>query len=474
MTNKDIALTLGLPREPGDKRPIYLTDIHRSAIATGAPGSGKTYSFIDPLIRSAIAQGLPIFIYDFKYPEQTARHIAFAKRQGYRVDVLALGHPESQTINLLDFLRDDKDTARALEIADVLYSNFVRQKGQDREDSFFANAGKRLIQAALARAKGTKYPDMAMAHAILSLPLLGFRIENDKGCNPWVRSQFDQLVSVRDSEKTAASIVGTATSVFGRMMIPDILPSLIEKSTIPLDVHPRQLLIFGMHREKQSTVAPILATVLHMLLTRHIAKDNPGRLLVVLDELPTLYLPDLPKWINICRELGVGFVLAVQNLAQIDRIYGEKARTEIFGACATKAIYNPQDYRTAQMLSDYMGKMDVLHWQRSFSRGKNSHSRSRTHIRQTRALLEPYEILKLKTGEGILISPGFQDAREAYLPLKMRVTIPEADLRLSVTSQQVWREVIRPHLQTNSTLPEIRATDIQLRRAQAEELMPIM
>lgn len=474
MIPKDIALTLGLPQVPGDKRPIYLTDIQRSAIVTGGPGSGKTFSVIDPAVRSAIAQGLPIILYDYKYPEQTSRHIGFAKRMGYRVDQFVPGHSESQTVNLLDFLRGDTDTARALEIADVLYGNFVRQKSQDREDSFFANAGKRLIQAALARAKSTKYPDLAMAHAILALPLLGFRIEKDKDCNPWVRSQFDQLVSVRDSEKTAASIIGTATSVFGRMMMPDILPALSETSTIPLDLYSRQLLILGMNREKQSTVAPILATVLHMLLIRHIAKDDPERLLVVLDELPTLYLPDLSKMLNTCRELGVGFLLAVQNLAQIDRIYGEKARAEIFGACATKAIYNPQDYKTAQMLSDYMGKMDVLHWQRSFSYGKNSHGRSRTHIRQTRALLEPYEILKLRTGEGILISPGFQDRREAYLPLKVKVTIPKADLQLSATSQQLWQAVIRPYLQANSALPEVRATDLQLRRAHAEELMPVL
>jgi len=31
----------------------------------GAPDSGKTYSIIDPAIRSAIAQGFPIVVYDF-------------------------------------------------------------------------------------------------------------------------------------------------------------------------------------------------------------------------------------------------------------------------------------------------------------------------------------------------------------------------------------------------------------------------
>ncbi|MFB2876153.1 hypothetical protein ACE1CC_04600, partial [Aerosakkonemataceae cyanobacterium BLCC-F46] len=52
---------------------LYVPDAQRGICAIGAAGSGKTFSVIDPLIRSALDQGFPVCLYDFKYPAQTKR-----------------------------------------------------------------------------------------------------------------------------------------------------------------------------------------------------------------------------------------------------------------------------------------------------------------------------------------------------------------------------------------------------------------
>ena len=72
-------------------------------------------------------------------------------------------------------------------------------------------------------------------------------------------------------------------------MSPDILSVFCGKTTIPLQLKGKQLLIIGMKREKQDVVAPLLATVLHMIVTRNVVstkREDP--LLVAIDELPTL------------------------------------------------------------------------------------------------------------------------------------------------------------------------------------------
>ncbi|BAZ71026.1 transfer complex protein TrsK-like protein (plasmid) [Fischerella sp. NIES-4106] len=46
---------------------LYIPDAQRGIAAIGAAGSGKTFSVIDPLIRSAFDQGFPVCLYDFKY-----------------------------------------------------------------------------------------------------------------------------------------------------------------------------------------------------------------------------------------------------------------------------------------------------------------------------------------------------------------------------------------------------------------------
>ena len=53
-----------------------------------------------------------------------------------------------------------------------------------------------------------------------------------------------------------------------------------------------------MDRERRDVVGPLLATVLHMVITRNVAKRRQDPLIVAIDELPTLYLPTLVQWLN--------------------------------------------------------------------------------------------------------------------------------------------------------------------------------
>ena len=159
-----VSLYIGKPQRPKDARSIYLPDLQRGVAVCGGPGSGKTFSVIDPLIRSALEQGLPVALYDFKYPTQSARHAAYATKLGYQVHVLAPGFPESGVCNPIDFLRSESDAEMARQIATVLNKNF-RLMTQSSEDGFFAAAGDQLTEALLMLAKSTEYPDIMTAQA---------------------------------------------------------------------------------------------------------------------------------------------------------------------------------------------------------------------------------------------------------------------------------------------------------------------
>ena len=66
------------------KHTIFIPDGQRGTAVCGAPGSGKTFSVIDPMIRSVIDQGFPICLYDFKFPSGQAEiHAAYARNKGY-------------------------------------------------------------------------------------------------------------------------------------------------------------------------------------------------------------------------------------------------------------------------------------------------------------------------------------------------------------------------------------------------------
>ncbi|MHC5720987.1 MAG: type IV secretory system conjugative DNA transfer family protein, partial [Nostoc sp.] len=112
---------------------------------------------------------------------------------------------------------------------------------------------------------------------------------------PWIKIAFGQLFSSAGSEKTVAGIAGSASLMFTRFMARGTLGCFVGKTTLPLEVKRKQMIIFGLDRERRDAVSPLMTSILHMVVSRSIAKKRKedGPLVVCLDELPSIFLPDL-------------------------------------------------------------------------------------------------------------------------------------------------------------------------------------
>lgn len=441
--HNSVALYIGRPTQ-FNTPPIYIPDAQRGTAVVGGPGSGKTFSIIDPTVRSAIDQDFPVILYDFKYPNQTQRIAGYAKEKGYDVRVFAPGFPESDVCNPLDFLKDETDSLMARQMAEVLNKNFASGGATKTEDPFFTQAGDQLTEAIFLLTKSIKeYPDIMMSQALLSLEDLPGRIKaaSDQ-INPWVYSSFGQLLSVADSEKTVASIIATTNSNFTRFMKQKLLGAFCGKTTIPLDLDRKQLLIFGMDRERRDVVGPLLATVLHMIVNRNVVRKRKTPLILALDELPTLYLPALVQWLNENREDGLVCLLGFQNMAQLEKTYGKELARAIMGGCATKAIFNPQEYESAQVFSDFLGEEQLYFKQKSRGYNDGRLSSNLQDQEKTRKLFEPSRFLKLPTGHCVLLNPGYCNEKEAGVPLHKNVKLPRAEMKAVKRSESSWEQVV--------------------------------
>ena len=441
-----------------DKLTIWLPDAQRGIAVLGGPGSGKTHSVIDPALRSVIDQGFPLVLYDFKYPTQSERLAGVAAKAGYQVRVFAPGFPESDVCNPLDFIRDVDDVDMARQIAIVLNRNF-KPGTQSVEDPFFTNSGDQLIQAILLLAKSTPYPDIITCAKALGADSLPARIKN-ADLPTWIESSFGQLIAMADSEKTVASVISTAAILFSRFMSPAILSVFCGKSTIPLDMEGKQLLIIGMDRERRDVVAPLLATVLHMIITRNVtSKRRKDPLVVSLDEVPTLFLPNLVQWLNENREDGLCCILGFQTMMQLEKAYGREISRAIFGGCGTKAIFNPQESESARAFSDYLGDEHLEYKTKSRSTGGGKSNTSTSQQEKTRKLCAPEEFLRFPTGTCVLINPGYSTKKETSIPLHLMVKIPKADVQRMDTSQKHWEQVKAKLIKRSS---QIKVTDEEM------------
>jgi type IV secretory pathway TraG/TraD family ATPase VirD4 len=410
---------------------IFIPDGQRGTTVCGAPGSGKTFSVIDPMIRSVIDQGFPICLYDFKFPGGQAEiHAAYARNRGYDVRIFAPGFEGTESCNLLDFLKSPDDSETAGQIAKVLNSNFSLNGGKGGEDPFFQLSGDQLIKAVLQLAKLSEFPDFLTCQKILALDSSDL-IDRVKAADisPWVKTSWDQFMSMRQSEKTAASVAAIASLMFTNFVSPDILPCLCGKSTIPLDLEGKQMIIFGMDQNRRDIIGPILATVLHMIVTRNIAKQRVDPLAVFLDELPTLSLPSLVNWLNESRSAGFCGVLGYQNMTQLEKAYGKENSRAILSGCNTKFIFNPGEYESAKYFSDYLGDEEVHYRQRSRSNSKDGGSSSTSEQDKTKRIFPPEDFLKLPAGDCIFINPAYSNVSEASVPIKLKVKVGDGEMQ---------------------------------------------
>ncbi|NET39180.1 MAG: type IV secretory system conjugative DNA transfer family protein, partial [Cyanothece sp. SIO1E1] len=224
--------------------------------------------------------------------------------------------------------------------------------------------------------------------------------------------------------------------------------------------------------QRRSVVGPLVATIMHMIVTRNVTRPRERPLVVAMDELPTLYFPDLHQWLNENREDGLVTILGFQNLVQLEKTYGRELARAILGGCATKCIFNPQEYDAARMFSDFLGDEEIHYQQKSRNRGGGKSSTTLSDQDRTRKLFEPSQFLRLPTGKCILINPALATQEEVSIPICKRIKIPRADIQLGQMCSELWETKIRDRLSQRSPQQAPIAADLELRTAYVEELLP--
>ncbi len=461
---------------------LDIPEAQQGIAVCGAPNSGKTFSIIDPAIRDAIDQGFPVVVYDFK-GAQTAAHLPYAARQGYEVHVFAPGFPYTGICNPLDYIKDSSDSLMAGQLAEVIYKN-TRRGGSYGENDFFSQAGQKLVEAVMLLAKNTLYPDLLMAKKILNLPNLPKRIrlagemKNTEGkplISPWTIESFSQLISSEEAEKQVAGIVATAQRSFDRFIGKELIPSFVGEKTIPLYLKGKQILFLQVDTQKRDMVAPLLAAILHLIIAHNFAKPREEPLVVSLDELPTLHLDGLPKWINEFRSYGFCPILGYQNFAQLQHTYGRELSKAIFAACGTKVFFNPRDDETASLVSRYLGEKEVKLFTNSRSSGGQS-STSRSEQYQRVPLMAIDEVLKLDQGECVFINPAYRGKGEASVPLRLKLKVPASEVAIQKESEKLWETVAQRLAERMASKQIVEAKldeEAQNRQALAEASFPL-
>ncbi len=443
-------------------RPLYVPNAQEGIGICGAPGKGKTFSVIDPLIRSSLEQGLPTIIYDFK-GEQLRRHAAYAASLGYEVFVFAPGKPYSGTINLLDFLKDAGDAVMAKQVAIVINRN--SSANDSKKSDYFSQAADLTLQMLLMLAKGSIHPDLLQAWTILRLPDLAKRLllaQKEGWIDIWAEVSATSIAAVASADQTSGGILSTVVNTLAPLISRDFIPNICGKTTIPLEMTGKRLLFFQVDKETRDVVAPLLASVLHLVVVKNLAYRRKEPLILAMDEFPTLYLPDITKWMSEERENGLVPILGYQFAPQMENKYGKDLTRTILGDCATKFVFNPQEQGTAEDYSKYFGEEEIIINTRSRTYGKNS-STSRSEQHHKKPLFSARDILTMPKGKCIFTNPAYEGGDEAALPWCLKVKVPRGDREAEKRSEELWDKKVKERLIARASQLQLPLDEAALR-----------
>lgn len=398
-----------------------------------------------------------------------------AARYGYDVRIFAPGESYSEVINPLDFMRNEEDAETATQIARVINANAGGNKG---DNDFFSKAADMLATALIQLAKSSDCPDLGTVYGLISTEGFVSKLEaaiQQKKVSVWVASSFRQYLKAKDSEKTIASIDTTTVGIFSGLIKRNLLSSFLGKTTIPIRLSGKQILIFKLDDERRDAVGPLLAAAFHMTVVKNLTQKRSDPLGIFIDELPSIFLYALPQWINEYRSNGACFVLGVQSLEQLANAYGDNLAAAITSACSTKILYNPANYATAEKFSQSYGHKELIVKERSITQSKEGRSVTWADRLQTMPMITADEIMRFPQGKCVITNPGYSSGGEGSIPYPLTIFIPKSDQKRILECSKLWDEQVCPRLIERSQLIDPTELDeaMDLREKIANALLSV-
>ena len=163
--------------------------------------------------------------------------------------------------------------------------------------------------------------------------------------------------------------------------------------------------------KSRSTVQSIQSMLLDLAII-HLMELSPNidrRFWFIVDELPSLKkLSALPKALSELRKYGGCVLTGLQNISQLDDIYGHDQSKTIFAQFGTKAFFRTSEPNTARMISSMFGETEYSMHNESISYGAHEmrDGVNMGKLHKTKPLLEISDLTSLPNLECFVSMPN--------------------------------------------------------------------
>jgi type IV secretory pathway TraG/TraD family ATPase VirD4 len=208
----------------------------------------------------------------------------------------------------------------------------------------------------------------------------------------------------------------------------------------------RRSVFLTNYSEISDTIRPVLSLFIELAGKRVLSlpDDRQRRFFFFIDEFGTLNnLPTIPVMLTNGRSKGVSVWIAIQDMGQIEKIYGKETSQTILNSCATTFTFAVNDPYTADYLSRKIGDREIRQTNVSESTGTRDSGPSQTVSQQTlnERVVLPSEIMSMPNLTFLLKFPEYNVTPVGLdivsLPDKSAAYMPRDDIRLKVEASEL-------------------------------------
>ena len=386
---------------------INVLNPFQGILIVGAAGSGKTFSLIEEIIRQSLTKGYTGFIYDYKYPDLS--NFVYSCIESFKRPDLNYYH-----INFSDITRTHRInplhpdnlpvSAFAAEYAGVILKNLKKEWVTHAD--FWADNSIAYLKAIIWYLRKHAPEFCSLPHVICfclhDYSVILTLLARDQECKAMISSLMTAFY-----ENAGAQLAGCISSLqtpIDRLNNPLIF-WVLSGNDCDLDLnnpaHPA-ILTIGNNPQLSATISPAISLVASVIMNK-MNQKNKLKSIFLLDEAPTLYIPDLKNLPNTGRSNKICTVYCCQDFSQIDVLYGGDESRALRASLANQFIGLVNDTKTAEQTSRMFGQMEQKIKNINVSTGvteKNDKNYSTGYSiqHQQKNLVEVNEIMTLETG----------------------------------------------------------------------------
>ena len=401
---------------------VNIVNPFRGTWVVGTPGSGKTFSIIEPFIRQHSAKGFAMVVYDYKFPTLADKlYYHYCKNReagktpkGCQFSVINFVDVEySRRVNPIQ-CKYIGNLAAASETAETLLESLQKGKkeGGGGSDQFFQTSAVNFLAACIyffvnyqkvpydKYGKELQFDKTIDAETGMIKPTGVVRDEdgNVTEADHWLgrysdmphilsflNESYETIFEVLMTDTEVAPLLGPFKTAFENKAMEQLegmigtlrvfTSRLATKESYWIfhrdgddfdlkvsDPENPSYLLIANNPEMESIIGALNALILNRLVTR--VNQGQGKNIpvsIIVDELPTLYFHKIDRLIGTARSNKVSVALGFQELPQLEADYGKNGMQKIITTVGNVVSGSARAKETLEWLSnDIFGKVVQL------------------------------------------------------------------------------------------------------------------